>query len=173
MRLAPSLTARFSSPRRKKFMTFKIDRAPRALLAVLALTLTAGAVVAQQQVENYYFTADKLPWHKESPTMPVELAPLWGARAKGEAGTLLRVPGGFESGLHSHTADYWAVVVQGTWKHWVPSTGEGVGLKLDVGAHWTQIHTQLHQDACVSKVPCVIFLFNKNPYETEFPKAGK
>ena len=27
--------------------------------------------------------------------------------------------------------------MQGTWKHWVPSTGEGVGLKLEPGAHWT------------------------------------
>ena len=61
-----------------------------------------------------------------------------GESREGEAGTLLRTPGGFDSGLHSHTADYWAVVVQGTWKHWVPSTGEGVGLKLEPGAHWTQ-----------------------------------
>jgi hypothetical protein len=140
---------------------------------LLALTLMAGTVVADPKVTNHYFPADKLPWYRESPAMPVDLAPLWGIRAQGEAGTLLRTPGGFESGLHSHTADYWAVVVQGTWKHWVPTTGEGVGLLLEPGAHWTQIHTQLHQDACVSKVPCVIFLFNKAPYLTNFPKPAK
>lgn len=143
---------------------------PRASYVLLALSLVAGAVIAQQKVANRYLPTDKLPWYKESPQLPVELAPLWGARSQGEAGTLLRTAPGFESGLHSHTADYWAVVVQGTWKHWVPTTGEGVGLKFEPGAHWTQVHTELHQDACVSKVPCVIFLFNKNPYETEFPK---
>ena len=160
----------FSSFRTQNSMT-NSKRISR--LCLLALTVMAGTVVADQKVSNHYFPADKLPWYRESPAMPVDLAPLWGTRAEGEAGTLLRTPAGFESGLHSHTADYWAVVVQGTWKHWVPTTGEGVGLLLEPGAHWTQIHTQLHQDACVSKVPCVIFLFNKDPYLTNFPKPAK
>lgn len=154
-------------------MTLDVGRMPRTLYSLLALSLVAGAVVAQQTVTNRYIPVNKLPWYKESPELPVELAPLWGTRTQGEAGTLLRAPPGFESGLHSHTADYWAVVVQGTWKHWVPTTGEGVGLTFEPGAHWTQIHTELHQDACVSKVPCVIFLFNKNPYVTEFPKPAR
>ena len=136
-------------------MTFESGRMRRSVGVALVLSLVAGAVVAQQKVVNQYIPANKSPWYKESPELPVELAPLWGNRAQGEAGTLLRTPPGFDSGLHSHTADYWAVVVQGTWKHWVPSTGEGVGLTLEPGAHWTQIHTQPHQDACVSKIPCV------------------
>ena len=154
-------------------MTSDTNRPRRWPWCVLAVSLVAGVVVAQQRAANHYVPADKLPWHKEAPSLPVELAPLWGDRVQGEAGTLLRTPAGFDSGLHWHTADYWAVVVQGTWKHWVPSTGEGVGLTLEPGAHWTQIRTQPHQDACVSKTPCVIFLFNKDPYVTEFPKPGK
>ena len=126
-------------------MTHTVGRARRAHAAVLVLTLVTGGLVAQQRVANRYVPADALPWYKESPDLPVELAPLWGNRANGEAGTLLRTPPGFDSGPHSHTADYWAVVVQGTWRHWVPSTGEGVGLTLEPGAHWTQVHTQLHQ----------------------------
>jgi hypothetical protein len=132
------------------------------------LGCAGGAAVAQQPLENRYMPADELPWYRESPELPVELAPLWGNRVEGEAGTLLRAPPGFESGLHSHTADYWAVVVQGTWKHWVPATGEGVGVTLEPGAHWTQVHTQPHEDACASTIPCVILLFNKDPYVTEF-----
>ena len=153
-------------------MTFTVGRMPRIACGVVLLSLVAAAVVAQQKVANRYVPADQLPWYKESPELPVELASLWGNRAQQEAGTLLRTPPGFDSGLHSHTADYWAVVVQGTWKHWVPSTGEGVGLTLEPGAHWTQVRTQLHQDACISKVPCVIFLFNKDPYVTEFPQPS-
>jgi hypothetical protein len=149
------------------------DRMPRASYAIFTLSLVAGAGVAQQEVANRYLPVDQLPWYKESPELPVELAPLWGTRSEGEAGTLLRTPPGFDSGPHSHTADYWAVVVQGTWKHWVPETGEGVGLTLEPGAHWAQIHTQLHRDACVSTVPCVIFLFNRDPYVTEFPKPDE
>jgi hypothetical protein len=142
-------------------------------IAVAALSLGLGATqgVAQPGIENRYIPADKLPWYREAPSLPVQLAPLWGDRAKGEAGTLLQTPGGFVSGPHSHTADYWAIVVRGRWKHWVASTGEGVGLTLAPGAFWTQKHTQVHEDACISKEPCVVFLFNKNPYLTEFPAA--
>jgi hypothetical protein len=128
----------------------------------------AKDVATTRDVANFILPADKLPWYKESPKLPVELASLWGARDQGEAGTLLRTAPGFESGLHSHTANYWAVLLQGTWKHWVPETGEGVGVLLEPGAHWRQAHTQPHQDACVSKIPCVVFLFNKDPYETQF-----
>jgi Domain of unknown function (DUF4437) len=143
------------------------------VLAVMCLLAGGGAADiagAQQKTTNRYVPADRLRWHKESPNIPIELAALWGDREKGEAGTLLTAPPGFDSGLHSHTADYWAVVVQGAWRHWVPSTREGVGLTFEPGAHWTQVHTQLHQDACVSKAPCIIFLFNKDPYVTHFPK---
>jgi hypothetical protein len=141
-----------------------------AMCLLAGFGLLAGIADAQQKTTNRYVPADKLPWYRESPDIPVELAPLWGHRATGEAGTLLTAPPGFDSGLHSHTADYWAVVVRGAWRHWVPSTDEGVGLTLEPGAHWTQVHTQLHQDACVSKAPCIIFLFNKDPYVTHFPK---
>ena len=147
------------------------DRARRITIGIAALSL-ALSVGASAPVKNYYVPADRLPWKQESPNLPVRLAALWGDRAKGEAGTLLNVPGGFKSGLHSHTADYWAVVVAGTWRHWVPSTGEGVGIELTTGAHWTQIHTQPHEDACVSKTPCIVMLFNKDPYVTEFVQRG-
>jgi hypothetical protein len=151
----------------------RISSALGTLPVATAVLLVAASVVLAQPVANRYLPANKLPWYKESPSLPVELAALWGTRDKGEAGTLLRTSPGFDSGPHSHTADYWAVVIQGTWKHWVPSTGEGVGMTLEPGAHWTQIRTQLHQDACVSKIPCVVFLFNKDPYVTEFPNISK
>jgi hypothetical protein len=117
---------------------------------------------------NHYLPANKIPWSAEAGA-PVQLGALWGDRARGEAGTLLRTPPGFRSGAHSHTADYWAVVVQGAWEHWVPATGEGKGIRLESGSHWTQVKTQLHEDACVSDISCIIFLFNKTPYVTQYP----
>lgn len=141
----------------------------KILLVLLALG-ASPALAAEPLAGNRYAPTDRLPWYREAPNLPVELAPLWGDRSKAEAGTLLRTPAGFDSGSHNHTADYWAVVVEGEWAHWVPSTGEGKGVRLKPGAHWTQIKDQWHQDACVSKTPCVIFLFNRDPYVTNFPK---
>jgi hypothetical protein len=142
----------------------------RSICCLIAAMAASSMAFAQGLVTpgNHYVPADRLPWIGEAGA-PVELGALWGDRARGEAGTLLRTPPGFQSGLHSHTADYWAVVVQGVWEHWVPSTGEGTGIRLEPGAHWTQVKTQLHEDACVSDVPCIIFLFNKTPYVTEYP----
>ena len=142
------------------------------IAALVLICAYPGAPRAETPMVNRYLPVEKLPWYQEAPNVPVKLAPLWGDRAKGEAGTLLKAPAGFKSGPHSHTADYWAVVVEGTWEHWVPSTGEGNGIRLAPGAHWTQKHTQLHEDACVSSTPCTIFLFNKTSYVTEFPKKN-
>ena len=61
-----------------------------------------------------------------------------------------------------------SLVVQGEWTHWVPSTGEGKGIRLAPGGFWTQIKDQPHKDRCISKTQCVIFLFNRDPYETKF-----
>jgi hypothetical protein len=136
------------------------------IAAVIASPMALGADRATPG--NHYLPADKIPWVAEAGA-PVQLGALWGNRAEGEAGTLLRTPPGFRSGAHSHTADYWAVVVQGAWEHWVPSNGEGKGIRLESGSHWTQVKTQLHEDACVSDAPCIILLFNKTPYITQYP----
>jgi hypothetical protein len=139
---------------------------------MIGTAFAAFAAAAGAPVGNYYVPVDKLPWYREAPNIPAELAPLWGDRSKGEAGTYLRVPGGWEAPLHYHTADYWAVAVQGEWSHWVPSTGEGKGIRLLPGAHWTQIKDQPHEDKCLSPTACIIFLFNRDAYETKFVPEG-
>lgn len=142
----------------------------KSIMAMAGLIAIVACAPAQTPSANTYVPADRIPWVDEQGA-PVRIGALWGDRATGEAGTLLNAPAGFRSGPHSHTADYWAVVVQGAWEHWVPSTGEGRGLRLEPGSHWTQIKTQLHEDACVSQTPCIIFLFNKAPYVTELPET--
>jgi hypothetical protein len=102
----------------------------------------------------------------EAPGQPQRLGKLWGERANGPAGTYLRTPGGFEAPLHSHTADYRAVVIQGAWSHWIPEQGQASGEPLPVGSYWTQRADQPHKDACLSDEPCVILLINRDPYVT-------
>ena len=145
----------------------------RSICLIVAMAAPAMTFAADEATPgNRYLPADSIPWVEEAGA-PVQLGALWGDRAIGEAGTLLRTPAGFRSGAHSHTADYWAVVIEGAWEHWVPSTGEGAGLRLESGSHWTQVKTQLHEDACVSDTPCVILLLNKTPYATEYPEPAQ
>ncbi|TIW60592.1 MAG: DUF4437 domain-containing protein [Mesorhizobium sp.] len=81
-----------------------------ALLALAALTVFPGRAFA---LEDSYLPASKIPYAVEAPDQPQRLGPLWGERAKGPAGTLLKVPGNWRAPVHAHTADYRAVVIQG------------------------------------------------------------
>lgn len=132
------------------------------LLALSALVATAFA----QEPEETLAPAEEIPWVVEAPGQPQRLAKLWGERSTGPAGTLLRVPGGFVAPIHSHTADYRAVVIEGTWKHWFDENTEGEAVELRPVSYWTQTADQWHGDACVSETPCTILLINSDPYET-------
>ncbi|MGQ2903327.1 MAG: DUF4437 domain-containing protein [Neoaquamicrobium sediminum] len=117
-------------------------------------------------IDNTVFPASQLPFVFEAPNQPQQLAPLWGTRSTGPAGTLLKFPGGVVAPVHSHTADYRAVVIKGTWKHWVQGNADGRGPELNPGAYWTQQADQMHADACVSQSECVILIINEAPYAT-------
>ena len=141
----------------------------RSLLAALSLP---GLVLATPALtEDVMIPAEDLPFALEAPGQPQELAALWGNRAAGPAGTLLRTPGGFRAPVHTHTADYRAVVIEGVWSHWVTgegeAEGEAEGPPLPPGSYWTQVAGQPHADACLSETPCVILLLNEEPYATE------
>jgi quercetin dioxygenase-like cupin family protein len=142
-----------------------------ALALISAQAASAGeAALERSTLDNEYVPAERIPFEFEAPGQPQQLGPLWGRRAEGPAGTLLKVPAGFRAPIHAHTADYRAVVIQGVWTHWVPETGEGRGLELRPGAYWTQRADQMHGDACVSETECVILLINEDPYETYLPE---
>lgn len=134
-----------------------------ALVLTIALA-GSGAALAQEDVILPF--AD-IAFAAEAPDQPQTLGALWGDRAEGPAGTYLRVPGGWEAPLHTHTAAYRAVVVQGVWTHWVPGTGQGEGIELPTGSYWTQAADQPHRDACRSEETCVVLLINDAPYRTE------
>jgi quercetin dioxygenase-like cupin family protein len=115
--------------------------------------------------------AEHIPWAVEAPGQPQRLGPLWGVRATGPAGTLLKVPGRWDAPVHTHTADYRAIVVEGVWKHWKESGSKAAAPELRPGSYWTQKARQWHADACVSATPCVILLINTKPYRTIVKKG--
>ena len=135
------------------------------IAATLATTIAPFAASAADILVPFA----EVPFALEAPDQPQELASLWGRRAEGPAGTYLRTPGRWEAPLHAHTADYRAVVIQGTWMHWVPETGATGGVALPPGSYWTQAADQPHKDACVSDEACIILLVNQEPYETYLP----
>ncbi|TPM21441.1 DUF4437 domain-containing protein [Mesorhizobium sp. B2-3-6] len=137
------------------------------ILTLAAMLTIPGRAFA---LEDSYLPASKIPYVSEAPDQPQRLGPLWGERAKGPAGTLLKVPGNWHAPVHAHTADYRAVVIQGLWAHWQMDGGEASKVELPPGSYWTQKANEMHADACLSKTECVILLINTEPYETYLPK---
>ena len=124
------------------------------LTAVAVVSYNAGAAKAKVA------TVTSAPEIKWEPMMggAMHMALLWGNRDKGpEYGMLLKFPGGADSGMHTHTGDYHAVSLQGTWVHAVE--GETAPAKeLPPGSYVFQPGKQMHSDVCKGKQDCIIFV---------------
>ena len=124
------------------------------LVAVAGLSYAAGAAKGKAPVIT---GASDLKWDPYAPGVPLQVAKLWGDRTKGgEYGMLLKLPPGFEAGSHSHTADYEAVLVQGTWIH--SNDGDAAPKELSPGSYVFQPGKQNHNDVCKSKTDCIVFI---------------
>jgi anti-sigma factor ChrR (cupin superfamily) len=90
------------------------------------------------------------------------VAPLWGDRAKGnDHGWLLKIPGGFKAGGHSHTAAYHAVAIQGGWIHTNDATEKG--RDYPAGSYVYQPGKAVHNDICKGPGECIVFVHQHGP----------
>lgn len=118
-------------------------------------------------------------WMPTNPDGPgPEMAVLHGDPMSGPSVFFLRIPAGATAGVHTHTADYQAVVVSGSPKHWLAGAGKKAK-KLAVGSHWFQPGGQAHDDKCEGADPCVLFIIADGAFDMKLepkakaPKPGK
>jgi hypothetical protein len=111
---------------------------------------------------------DKLEWRKQAPDLPQRISELWGNRDRdGGFGQLIELPPGFRSPLHAHSGDYHGVLIKGTWLH---EDAAGKGVPVQPGSYVRQAGGQMHFDGCVSKEPCLLFLFQYSRADVILPK---
>ncbi len=144
----------------------KVFAAVMAVSMVAAVSYAAGAA-KQAKMQ----AASELKWEPMAPNIPLQIATLWGDRTKGESGVLLKMPGGFESGMHGHTADYHAVVVSGTWVH--TEEGSSEVKELGPGSYVMQPGKKMHNDVCRAGADCVLFIHQKAKADFLPPKQDK
>jgi hypothetical protein len=82
----------------------------------------------------------------------------------GKHGTFLKFTPGFRSLLHSHTFDYYAVVIKGVISN--PEKGEKDS-PLPIGSYWYQKGGELHYTNCLSKEECIIFLVSEGKFDAQ------
>lgn len=75
-------------------------------------------------------------------------------------GGMFRVPAGGESPVHTHTSDYWAVMVSGIES--ARKKMEDQPMKIVPGATWFQAGNSPHVNKCIGPEECVFFVYYPN-----------
>jgi uncharacterized protein DUF4437 len=87
-----------------------------------------------------------------------QISVVFGDLKKGPVGLLMKNPAGARPGPHTHTSDYWAVVVSGQMQDFLPGEGDSAR-KLGAGSWWKQPGKAAHDNHCVEGSECVAFIY--------------
>ena len=128
------------------------------MIVSLAGAVAAVGYAAGTKKAGVILRAGELKWAPQAPGLPQQLTTLWGDRTKGASGVLIKLPPGFDSGLHAHTGDYHGVLVAGTWIH-VEEDGRGADIELTPGSYVMQPGKGMHIDRCKAGAECVLFIY--------------
>ena len=92
---------------------------------------------------------------KNSGVGTLHAAAAYGDLQHGAHGTFIKMPAGFVSAPHSHTGEYWAVVISGVGVNGTPGS---VDVPLPVGSYWSQKGGEPHVTKCISPNECIFFI---------------
>lgn len=140
-----------------------------ARLSTVLVALTfAGGVIAHEgrmstvaTVPNVNTPVTELKWG-ETGIGPLQASPVFGDLSKGEHATIIKMPAGFASPVHTHTHDYYAIVVTGV------VTNASVGEKeipLPPGSYWLQPGDKPHVTKCISTTECIFSIHQSKKFD--------
>ena len=98
----------------------------------------------------------------KSKGLELKAGPAYGNLATGRHGTFVRMPAGFKSAVHTHTEDYYAVVIEGVGANF-PAGGKAV--PLPKGSYWFQRGEEPHETQCLSSTDCLFFLVQPGKFD--------
>lgn len=140
--------------------------APTTLVAVATIALgSASAAKATDNAAPKITLPKKVEWMAMIPEMGTKGPAFSVVFGKpGEIGHpfggLFRVPAGGESPSHTHTSDYWAVMVSGTESARV--TVDDTVAPIPPGSWWFQPGKAPHVNKCIGPEECVFFVYYPN-----------
>lgn len=86
----------------------------------------------------------------------------YGDLTSGKHGTFIRMPAGFVSPLHTHTEDYFAVVISGVGANGAPDAAD---VPLPEGSYWFQRGEEAHVTKCLSAEDCLFFIVQPGQFD--------
>ena len=94
---------------------------------------------------------------------PLKISPAYGNPQKGAHSTFVKLPAGFISPLHSHTGDYYGVVISGVVAN--AATAEEEDVALAPGSYWFQKGKANHVTKCLSANECIVFITQPSKFD--------
>jgi hypothetical protein len=133
-------------------------------IALSAVSLYALANPSSQQSVNTPVTELKYNSTGISDGSHGELsaAAAYGDLTHGAHGTFIKMPAGFVSALHTHTEDYWGVVISGVAVNGLPGSKD---VPLPVGSYWLQKGGEAHITKCISPNECIFFISQNGKFD--------
>ena len=151
----------------------------RSTITYLATTLAvlsfAGTAIANDDIEkpgkntvaNVNLPVTKLKFSDTGVVAKngidsLQAAPAFGDLATGEHATFVKMPTGYVGAVHTHTYDYYGVVISGV------ATNASVGEKaipLPPGSYWFQPGGKPHVTNCISSTECIFFISQKAMFD--------
>jgi len=153
-------------------MNFKLGMALAAAVSVFAAASCAAQVPAYPPLNDGQSVSLPSTHYKfqdsgakgATPNKGIQYSNVWGDVTKGAHGAFFRFDPGFTSYVHTHTYDYYAVVIKGELENYRP--GE-TPAKLGPGSYWYQRGKEKHTTACVSKTPCEIYIVQSDKFDAQ------
>lgn len=137
-----------------------------AAIAITASALAGAAIVQAQDVHTS--VSRPAPTFLFGPTgVKTDVGELkasgaYGDFTKGMHGTFIKMPAHFVSPLHTHTEDYFGIVIQGTGVN--TQVGQA-DVQLPVGSYWLQKGQEKHVTKCVSDTDCLFFIYQPGKFD--------
>jgi hypothetical protein len=156
-------------------MTKKTLALTATVLALTSVSFVAGLAVAKGAAKMPVLSP--LADAKWTPLMKDPLpafASIEGDAMKGAHYAYLKLPAGFTSPAHSHSSDYWAVLVQGKMTHWAVQGGsEAESKQLGVGDLTYMPAKTEHISKCFAGADCIMAIFQKGKFDFIMAKEAK
>ena len=89
-------------------------------------------------------------------------APAYGDLTHGPHETFIKMPAGYVSPTHTHTEDYWAVVVSGAMVNKKPDDPD---VPLPAGSYFFQEGGERHITKCISREGCIFFISQDGKFD--------
>jgi len=144
-----------------------------ALLAFTAFSHASlppaiGGTSVNNPASHYSFTETGA--RGVNPKADIQVSNVWGDVTQGAHSAFFRLDPGFVSPVHTHTYDYYAVVIKGQLENCQPGQKQ---VKLGPDSYWYQRGKEAHTTACVSKELCQIYIVQQNKFDAQIPPKAE